>query len=207
MKKDKKKIAVGRKFFAQLDSLHKKMVSHSARQIRKLPPVVVRILLGVDIAMFVNPLWAWWLLYRHKGKAYPVREFVFIYVRSMHFCWEHMLMSFKNKTTGYWRVDWFSPPQSETVMTGEIQLSPERACGTCKKCCLTYWLSQDKQFSCPLLVEHGCGAYKGIAWDYSNCGPPRSRESIEACQCPRFPSVNQQLEPVRDTVSIKNEPP
>jgi hypothetical protein len=175
------------KLINQLDRLHKTLVKKSAHLIRKMPPVVVRILIAFDIGMAINPLWAWWLLYRYRGEAYTIRKLMVAYIQSVRFCLEYIMLSFdyKQKSAGFLRVDLFSPPLSEPILGGGIRLSSDKACGTCHNCCSLHWHPQ--RVSCPLLSEHGCTVYKGILWDYSNCGRyPVNREAIEIYQCPRF---------------------
>ena len=175
------------KFAAQLDRLHQEMVKKSANLIRKMPPVVVRIMIAFDLFMILNPVWFWWFLYRQKGEIYSVRRLISEYINSMRYTVEYFLISRKHKTTGALNIDLFNPPRSEPVLSGGINLSADKPCGTCQSCCSTPWLPKEKQLTCPLLSENGCGVYLGIIWDYMNCGRyPFNRESIEVYQCPRY---------------------
>ncbi len=163
------------------------MVKKSANLIRKMPPVIVRIMIVFDLVMMVNPVWFWWFLYRHKGETYTVRKLILVYIKTMRFTLEHFLMAHKHKTVGTLNIDLFNPPRSESILRGGIYLSPDQPCGTCKNCCSTTWLPLEKQLPCPLLSTTGCGVYKGIIWDYMNCGRyPFNRESVEFYQCPRY---------------------
>lgn len=183
------------KLITQSMPWHDQFINKTAAWLRKLPPFVVRALLAVDILMGINPLWAWWLLYRYTGKPYTCKQMIVAYIQSVRFCLYHIFH--RNPATGFLKSDWFSPPQRQTTYQGDRHLHPANPCGTCNNCCTTHWRAREKRVNCPLLGENGCLSYQGIIWDYSSCGRyPFNQSSIDAYQCPRFVVQEQPIHPV-----------
>lgn len=174
------------KIFALIDKYHEFIVSECAREIRNLPPWMVRMLIAFDIVMaFMNPLWGWWLLYRCTGERYSFKRYIPVYINYFRYCMQHI--THPDKDTGFFKTDWFAEPRSEPVLAGAIALAGENPCSTCVNCCTTHWAK--KPAKCPFLSDDGsgCRVYKSNYWDYSNCGRfPHSQGAIKAYQCPRY---------------------
>jgi hypothetical protein len=73
---------------------------------------------------------------------------------------------------------------------------PRGSCGSCRNCCTTAWLPEEKRVNCPfLLATGGCRIYGGIWWDYFNCGRyPARPQAVAYYSCPRFDAAARQEE-------------
>lgn len=153
--------------------------------IRRLPPLLVRVIVVIDLLLCVNPTWAWFLVWRWTGRLLMPHEALKLYLRAALFVLRHVQNV--GHGIGAWTVGWFSPPVRRASWPDRPGWTPAGACGTCRKCCSTSWLPPEKAVSCPFLGESGCQVYGGVYWDYFNCGRyPESPVAIEAYRCPRF---------------------
>lgn len=153
--------------------------------IRRLPAIVVRALVALDLILCLHPAWAWFLMWRWTGRAVGPVEGAKLYWRAIKFVVRHLQNA--GAGTGAWTVDWLSPPVRRASWPEQPSWATPGSCGTCRQCCATPWLPPEQSVACPFLGEKGCQVYGGVFWDYGNCGRyPESAQGVRAYRCPRF---------------------
>ncbi len=171
--------------------------------VRRLPNVVVRVLILLDIALVPFPLWGWFWMSRWTGRLIGPREFVKKYFQALHYAFTHALHF--HAGTGPLFIEWMSGPVRKSPGVERPDWLTKGSCGSCRNCCTTAWLPEEKRVSCPfLLAQGGCGVYGGLFWDYFTCGRyPASPEKVAYYSCPRFEGLVQ-IEPRKPVGASSN---
>lgn len=161
-------------------------VDRMSRQVRRLPPIVVRVLTLIDIVLGVTPCWAYFLYRRWTGRRISIGEFAPIYARALRFVAKHLAHT--GEGTGPFSLPWLSAAAVRRSPVAErADHEPKGSCGTCKNCCTTHWLPAAEREDCPYLGPHGCRVYGGLWWDFFNCGRyPATPAMVPVYDCERF---------------------
>jgi hypothetical protein len=171
-------------------------VAAVAARVRRLPPVVVRVLCIIDIFCGVVPFWAYFLYRRWTGIRLSISEFAPIYARGCRFVARHLFNT--GEGTGPFTLDWIrEPPVRRSPLTERPGHAPKGSCGTCRNCCTTFWEPPGRRAPCPYLaLESGqCNAHAGLWWDYFNCGRyPASPAVLPIYDCGRFAAAPRALD-------------
>src|SRR5207248_640763 len=97
---------------------------------RRLPPLVVRLLIAVDLFLGLLPPWTWFLLCRWKGRLVGPREFFHFVTSGPRFAWQHIRHT--SQGTGAFNVGWRSAPVRSAQARERDDHAPRGSCGTCK---------------------------------------------------------------------------
>ena len=154
--------------------------------IRRLPPLVVRLMVLADLGLGLFPPYAWWLLRRWTGRTFTLGELLVAWPKGVVFCVQHMIHALRGES-GLGVVRWNQRPVRQAPMSEREDHLPAGSCGSCYNCCQTYWMPDKLRLTCPLRDDSGCQAYGGLWWDYFNCGSyPVEPEQLATYDCPRF---------------------
>jgi hypothetical protein len=176
-----------------------------SRAIRRLPPRVVRILLILDLALLAFPFWAWLFIYRWTGRRLGLRASIYHYFNGWRFVLAHLRHT--DQGTGPFSMDWSAPPVRGCTLPQAPAYEPKGSCGTCRNCCTTHWLPEEKRVSCNFLVKSGCSIYGGLYWDYFNCGRyPAQPMALASYSCPRFAGAFDRKPVLRMLPVVQVEP-
>lgn len=156
-----------------------------AARIRKLPVVLVRVLLMLDLALFFIPFWGWFAYRRWSGRNLTAAQFRPIYTKGCRFAVKHIMHT--GGGTGPLSMSWTTPTVRKAPLPERLDFPTPGSCGTCKNCCTTHWLPPAEREACGFLGEKGCTIYGGMWWDHFNCGRyPADFPHTQVYDCRRF---------------------
>src|SRR5688500_9711616 len=118
--------------------LRTRAVDWTARHLRRLPVLVTRILLLIDVTLSIVPFWGFFAYRRCTGRRVSITEFRPISARGIRFVAAHAGHS--GQGTGPLSMSWFAPPVRRAPLAEVRDHSTPGSCGSCTNCCTTHWM-------------------------------------------------------------------